>query len=113
MTALSAVDTSSYSAPPRLRVLGVRSSKAESHLRLADGSRLVVDAPADVEAARRWLAAVRRVGLVDIERRGTTHVAVATGIGPRLPFERRLTLAIALGLCRLGVPTTISDRRLP
>ncbi len=69
--------------------------------------RVVVPCPADVAAARRWLATVRRVDGVEIVVNPDGTRARVRGRRHRLPFAAIVPLAVGLGLVRLGLPARI------
>lgn len=71
---------------------------------------VTVPAVADPDVARRWLRAVRRVHRVEIRLSGRGVSAVVDGVGYRLPFVRRLPLALALGLGKLGTPVLLRNK---
>ncbi len=74
----------------------------------ADGHRqVIVPTGIDTRTARRLLGTVRRIDRVIIETGPDGHRASARGRRHRLPFSGPIPLAAALGLTRLGVPTSV------
>lgn len=67
------------------------------------------DSTADVPAARRWRAVMRRIDRVAIEACEAGWSCTLHGVGHRLPVRRPISLAVALGLAHDGVPTTLDD----
>lgn len=72
---------------------------------------MAVPAVADSDVARRWLRMVRRVHRVEVRVSGHGVSAVVDGVGHRLPFRRRLPLALALGLGKLGTPIFLRNEQ--
>ena len=66
----------------------------------------VAGVPDLVEAAH-WRGSVHRSLRVDLRVGDDIVVCVASGLGHRLPFVRRLPLSVALGLGVLGTPMTV------
>ena len=77
----------------------------------SDGARqVVVAAGIDTTTARRLLGTVRRIDRVIIEAGPSGTRARARGRRHRLPFTGPIPVAAALGLARLGVPTSVDPR---
>jgi hypothetical protein len=72
------------------------------------GGQILVDIGTDLVAARRIGGAFRRVDRVEIvlSECGSADAAVHA-VGHRLPVCRRVSVAAALGLARLGIPTVV------
>lgn len=72
--------------------------------------RIVVDALPDLDLARRWLGAVRRVDRIDLVVGADDVKARVHGCRHRLPFATDVPLRVGLGLAQLGHRTRILGR---
>lgn len=90
---------------PNGRVLAVVATPEGCRLTVLSGRRsCAVELPCTPNpvVARRWLAAVRRVEHVGFRLDGERVTCVVTGRSNRLPFTRRVPVALGLGLGALG-----------
>ena len=65
---------------------------------------VAVDAIADVDRAKNWHGAIRRIHRVDICVDDSRVSCTVQGMGHRLPVIRRVPLAVALGMGEMGDP---------
>jgi hypothetical protein len=74
-----------------------------------EGSRCAVTVASepDVEAAEGFLRGVRRVDAVEVSVSDGVVTCRVAGVGHRLPFRRRVPVAVGLGLGLLGVPVLL------
>jgi len=91
-------------------VTAIESTEFHSVLSGAAASGTVIVTVAgvpDLVEAGYWRGSARRLLRVDLRFGDDSVVCVARGIGHRLPFARRLSLPVALGLGVLGTPMTV------
>lgn len=68
---------------------------------------VTVAAVPDLVEAKRWLGGVRRLLRVEVAIESDGVVCVASGVGHRVPFVRRVPLPVAIGLGVLGSPIVV------
>lgn len=73
---------------------------------------VAVDAVPDVDRARDWHGALRRIHRVEICVGRDRVSCTVQGLGHRLPVIRRIPLSVALGMGKIGNPlfVLVGDR---
>lgn len=81
---------------------------------MEDGAAFVGPSAArepDLDAARRWIAAFRRIDRVEFTPSPSSNEALIHGVAHRLPVSRRVPRRVGLGLVELGYRATVRQRR--
>lgn len=94
---------------PVIRISPNESSTALTYDCSCGHKEVAVDALPDVDRAKEWHGAIRRIHRVDICVDAHRVSCTVQGLGHRLPVIRRVPLSVALGLGQIGQPLFVLE----